>query len=148
MIGKLWRGETGLTLLEVVLSMAVLGIASLSFINFFGSTFGASMQAGRISQASVMAQETMEVLRVNTYGELLQLGAELSGGIFPCPTATVSSKTMFINGFDGLQCNYSITCDVLEFDGYTIQGLRLDAAVRQREGRLVARITSFVPKDL
>ncbi len=141
------RCESGLTLLEVVLSMAVLSIVSLSFLNFFASGFGAIVQAGRISHAAALAQEKMEELRVNTYGELLQMGMELSDGNFPCPTAAVSSSPISIIGYDEYQRFYRIACHALEFDGYLLQGLSLEVVVQQGEGRKVAGFTSFVPKD-
>ncbi len=144
---KLWRSEKGLTLLEVVLSMAVLSIVLLSFTNLFSSGFAASVQAGRTSQAAALAQEKMEVLRAHSYGELLQLGGVLNEGVFPCPAAAVSATPAAIGGFDGLILDYSMSCDLLQFDGYPVQALRLDVVVRQEEGRLLVHYTSYVPKD-
>ncbi len=143
---RLWRCEEGVTLLEVVLSVAILSIVGLSFTNLLSSGFTASVQSGRTSQGAVLAQEKMEVLRAHTYGELLQMGAALNGGVFSCPTAAVSSIPAAISGFDSLELNYSITCYLLHFDGYPVQALRLEVVVRQEEGRQVARFISFIPK--
>ena len=140
------RSEVGLTLLEVVLSVAILSTVALSFVNLFGSGFGASMQAGRISQATVLAQEKMEVLHAHSYAELLQRGVELSGGIFPCPGNAVSSTPEDVSGFDGLQRYFSMQCDLLEFDGYMLEGISLEVVVQQGEGRALARFNSFIPK--
>ena len=143
---RLWRCERGLTLLEIVLGMALLSIVLLSLANLFSTGFAASVHAGRISQAAVLAQEKMEVLQAHTYEELLQMGAVLNDGVYPCPGAAVSSTPEFISGFEGLLLNYSMTCDLLQFDGYSLQGLRLDVMVQHEEGKQTVRFTSFIPK--
>jgi hypothetical protein len=126
--------------------MAALSIVLLSLVNLFSTGFAACVHAGRTSQAAVLAQEKMEVLRAHTLEELLQKGTVLNDGVYPCPGAVVSSTPEVISGFEGLLLNYSMTCDLLQFDGYPLQGLRLDVMVQQEEGKQTVRFASFIPK--
>ncbi|MEW5922020.1 MAG: hypothetical protein AB1796_13965 [Bacillota bacterium] len=138
--------EDGLTLLEVVFSMTLLGIVLLSFTSLFSCGFAASVQAGRTSQAAALAQEKMEELRACSYAELLAMGAELNGGTFPCPSE-VSSIPVVQAGFAEFKRYHTLACETLEFDGYIVRGLRLEVVILQGVDREVARFISFVRKD-
>lgn len=144
----MYRSETGLTLLEVILSVAILSIVSLTFINLFGSNYAISVQSGRTSQASALAQEKMEVLRANSFADLVQMGSELDSEANSCPMIAGSSIPVSIKDYDELQYYYGICCHELEFDGYTVKGLRLEVGILQGEERVVVRITTFVPEGL
>ncbi len=135
--------EEGLTLLEVVFSMAILATVILSFINLFLSGYAASIQSGRISQAASLAQETMEELRACSYAELLAIGSELEVGSSFCP-GFVSSTPEDVPGFPGFTRYFTITCDVLEFNEYMLKGLTLEVVVLQEKNREVARYAFFM----
>lgn len=141
---SLRRDEQGLTLLEVVLSMAILSVVLLAFTSLFGSGFGASVQTGMMSRAAALAQEKMEVLRAHTFEELLAKGAELTGGDFTCPHAAATSPLKEIDGF----CvYYSIFCKQLELAEYSLPALCLEVII-EKEGRQLARLVSFVPEGV
>ncbi len=142
------RSEKGLTLLEVVLSVAILSIVSLTFINLFGSSFAVSVQSGRTSRATALAQGKMEVLLANSFEELAQMGSELNIGVNSCPMMAGSSVPVFIKDYDELAYYYNIHSHEMKFDGYTVKGLRLEVAILQREERELVRITTFVPGEL
>lgn len=147
--GKMMRtGEEGLTLLEIVFSMAVLSVVVLSFTNLFASAFGASVQTGRTSQAAAVAQEKLEVLGSRSYDELLLLGEELNGGVFPCPGGAASSIPADVSGIEGLRWYYSLTCDSFDFDGFLLQVLRLEVVVLDEGDRQLARFGSYVQEGL
>ena len=132
--GKKSRQEKGLTLLEVVISVALLSIILLSFTNLFSNNFAASIQTGRITQAAALAQEKMEELLSCSYDELLHTGAGANGVPFA------------LDDFDGFFCSYNIIDETLELDGYPVDGLRLEVVILQGEEKQVAKFTSFVHK--
>lgn len=138
--------EDGFTLLEVVISAALLAIVVLSLAGLFGSGFAASIKAGQITQAAALAQETMEELRACSYAELLALGAELNDGFFPCP-GEVCSKPEQVSGFEGFTRYYTLACHTIEFDGYLVDGLRLEVTILQQADREVVSYISFVRRD-
>ena len=144
----MYRSEMGLTLLEVVLSVAILSIVSLTFINLLSSSFAVSVQSGRTSQATALAQEKMEVLRTNSFEELVNIGSELGSGTNSCPMIAGSSTPVFIKDYDDLQYYFGIRCHELEFDGYTVKGLRLKVTILRGEEREIVHITTFVPRGL
>ena len=125
----MWRAEAGMTLLEVVLGVALLSIVFLSFTNLFAVGLGASLQSGQISQAAMLAQEEMELLRANSYGVLSAKAAAGHGISLP--------------GSQNFQPLYRISNETLLFGGYPVRGLRLDVIIMQGESEVV-RFISFV----
>lgn len=123
------HAEAGMTLLEVVLGVALLSIVFLSFTNLFAGGLSASLESGRISQAVLLAQEKMEILRASSYTELLAMPAQGLGASLP--------------GSDNLQYYYRIVDETLLFGGYPAQGLRLNVIIMQGEREIVS-IVSFV----
>lgn len=117
-----------MTLLEVVLGVALLSIVFLSFTNLFAVGLGASLQSGQISQAALLAQEEMELLRANSYGVL---SAKTAAGHRTMP------------GSQNFQLLYRISGETLLFGGYPVRGLRLDVIIMQGESEVV-RFVSFV----
>jgi len=123
------RAEAGMTLLEAVLGVALLSIVFLSFTNLFAGGLSASLESGRISQAALLAQEKMELLRANSYAELSTMSVQGHGASLP--------------GSENLQYYYRIVDETLQFGGYPAQGLRLNVIIMQGE-REVVSIVSFV----
>ncbi|HAP31527.1 MAG TPA: hypothetical protein DCQ14_00505 [Firmicutes bacterium] len=123
------RVEAGMTLLEVVLGVALLSIVFLSFINLFAAGLGASMESGRVSQAALLAQEEMELLRANSYGVLSAKGAAWLGASLP--------------GSENFQPRYLISGETLLLGSYPVRGLRLDVIIMQGD-RGIVRVFSFV----
>lgn len=126
------RDEAGMTLLEVVMGVALLAVVFLSFTNLFAGGLHASLESGRISQAALLAQEKMELLRTSSYAMLWAKRTEGHGGVLP--------------GSENYQYFYRITGETLLFDGYPVHGLYLDLIIMQEE-REVARVVSFVRKE-
>jgi prepilin-type N-terminal cleavage/methylation domain-containing protein len=54
------KTDKGMTLVEVVISLAILGIITVVFLGMFTSGFGGIISAGKYSQAEYEAQEAME----------------------------------------------------------------------------------------
>jgi len=123
------RAEAGMTLLEVVVGVALLSIVFLSFINLFAAGLGASLESGRVSQAALLAQEEMELLRSSSYGVLSAKGAAWLGASLP--------------GSENFQPRYRISGETLLFGGYPVRGLRLDVIIMQGDSEVV-RVVSFV----
>ena len=137
---RLCKQENGLTLLEVVICLALLSILLLSFSILFNYSLDISNEAGRISQASFLAQEEMEKLLSNSYTDLLALGVSLNGGSFPA-----SSTPKPLGAYDEFLYSYSIAYETLIFNGYPVQGLRLEVLlILQEDGRQIAKFTTFV----
>ena len=126
--------EKGLTLLEVVVSIALLSIILLSFTNLFSSSLAASVQAGKTTQATALAQEKMETLLGCSYDELIEKGAELNG------------IPIVLDDFEDFTYYHNITSDTLELGGYRINGLRLEIGIIQGRKQLV-KYTTFVHKE-
>jgi prepilin-type N-terminal cleavage/methylation domain-containing protein len=53
------NNQKGLTLLEIILSMAILGILAISFLTMFSSGFKSIIKAGNKSVAAYDAQQSM-----------------------------------------------------------------------------------------
>jgi len=138
-----YTSRKAFTLLEVVVCLGLISIVLLSFTRLFINSFAATVQAGQTTQATALAQEKMEALLSYSYADLLDLGAELNGGFFSCPSE-VSSVPAAIEGFDNFFCYYTIAYDTLELDGCPVDGLRLEVIILQGEEKQVVKFLSFV----
>ncbi len=127
--------ENGLTILEFVVSLALISIALLSFANLLSSSLAAAVQAGRITQAAALAQEKMETLLSYSYGELAAEEAEQG------------EASLALENFAGLTCSHNITSEGLELDGYRIEGLRLEVGATLEGGKEFAKFVTFVCKE-
>lgn len=129
---EMQNADAGMTLLEVVLGVALLGIVFLSFTNLFAGGLGASLESGRITQAALLAQEKMEQLRANSYASLLAQQGQVHGGALP--------------GSDNLRYSYHISGETLLFGSHPVHGLRLDLTILRGE-KAVVRFVSFVREE-
>jgi prepilin-type N-terminal cleavage/methylation domain-containing protein len=57
---KLLKNKQGLTLVEIIISIAILGIIAVAFLGMFTVGFKGIMSAGRNSQAGYIGQKVME----------------------------------------------------------------------------------------
>jgi prepilin-type N-terminal cleavage/methylation domain-containing protein len=57
---KLLKSKQGLTLVEIIISIAILGIIAVAFLGMFTVGFKGIMSAGRNSQAGYIGQRAME----------------------------------------------------------------------------------------
>jgi prepilin-type N-terminal cleavage/methylation domain-containing protein len=57
---KLLKSKQGLTLVEIIISIAILGIVAVAFLGMFTVGFKGIMTAGRNSQAGYIGQRAME----------------------------------------------------------------------------------------
>ena len=125
------NGETGLTLIEVVVCTALFSILLISYSHLFNSTLAISGEAGHITLAACLAQEKMEEL-------LATPAAELVPG---------SSETLPLDFGAGLSYTFAITPETLLLGGHAVHGLRLEVAVLQEGGGQIAGFTSFIRQE-
>lgn len=59
---KYVRDKKGLTLVELLISMAILGIILVAFLSYFGFSFGNIVGAGGRTQAAHQAQSVVEAM--------------------------------------------------------------------------------------
>ena len=57
------NSDKGFSLVEVVVSMAILAILTLMLLNYFGSSVSHNVQMSKNQKATLFAQETMEELK-------------------------------------------------------------------------------------
>lgn len=134
--------KKGFTLIEVVVTMAVLGVLIVSMLAFLSSSFTNSFRAGSRSQAAGLAQEKMEELRAHSYEGLLELAANLQGD-FSCP-AIVFIEQKEVEGFPGFNQRHSLTCCILEIEGLEIKGFKIEVEVSCEKSGISSSFTSFV----
>ena len=130
--GARGNGETGFTLIEVVVCTALFSILLISYSHLFNSTLAISGEAGHITMAACLAQEKMEGLLSVPVADLV-------------PGFSESVPLYFGAGF---YYDCAVVPDTLYLDGYTIQGLRLEVAVLQEGGRQIAGFTSFIRQEI
>jgi prepilin-type N-terminal cleavage/methylation domain-containing protein len=129
---KYIKGKKGLTLLELIVSIALLSIALLSFGNLLSSSLAATVQAGRVTQAASLAQERMETLLSCSLDELCAQETAPDGVLIP------------LDGFDRFRCSQIVREDSLVLGSYQIDGLRLEVEIALDEGRELAKFVTFV----
>jgi prepilin-type N-terminal cleavage/methylation domain-containing protein len=74
------QNRTGLTLLEVMVALVILGLVATGFLETFAGAFRATARARTWAQALVYAQEGQETVRVGGSGEALRDAGSLGGG--------------------------------------------------------------------
>ncbi len=75
----------GFTLLEVVVALAIIGIAGVAALEAFGAEARAADRAQQALPAAVLAQERMGRLALLATPELARLPDSLARGTFPVP---------------------------------------------------------------
>lgn len=105
------RGQSGYTLVEVMVSIVVLGIVALSFFELFSSLIRSAILMKRKSVALTLATNQMEYLRSLPYNNLAVVG----GGIIAAsPLPVTTNKTV-----DGVKYTIRTSVNYLDdaFDG-------------------------------
>lgn len=74
------HSRTGLTLLEVMVALVILGLVTTGFLETFAGAFRETARARTWAQALVYAQEGQEAVRVGGSGEALSDAGPLGGG--------------------------------------------------------------------
>ncbi|MBI3989667.1 MAG: prepilin-type N-terminal cleavage/methylation domain-containing protein [candidate division NC10 bacterium] len=82
--------EQGLTLLEVLIASAVMAIAILALAGMFPSAYQNVKYGGEITRATALAQEMMEILRNESFGNLASYDGRSTGA---CGSGTDSVST-------------------------------------------------------
>ena len=70
----------GMTLLEAIVALVILGLVVLSYLELFAGTVRSSDQAQTWSQAVVYAEDAMETAKLEVAGPRVVLGERLGGG--------------------------------------------------------------------
>ncbi len=78
-------GEHGFTLLEVVVALAIIGIAGVAALEAFGAEVRAADKADQGLPAVALAQERLGRLALLATPELARVPDSLAGGTFPAP---------------------------------------------------------------
>ncbi len=73
-------GRRGLTLLETMMALVILGLVSLAYLELFGRTVRATESARDWSQAVAYAEDGMEQLKLALEGEQQAGYQDLGGG--------------------------------------------------------------------
>jgi Tfp pilus assembly protein PilV len=91
------RSQTGFGLIELLISMTMLNVAILALVAAFQSGGVALQRAGRISTASALADQQMEVFRAVTYPNIfLDTASESTArtdSTYNCDTALTSCSS-------------------------------------------------------
>jgi len=69
---KMLNNQKGLSLVEVLISLAILGLIAVTFLNVFLTAFNNSIKAQEITNYTYATQSVVEELRSYDYGTLIQ----------------------------------------------------------------------------
>ncbi|NDL68235.1 prepilin-type N-terminal cleavage/methylation domain-containing protein [Anaerotalea alkaliphila] len=110
------KSESGLTLVEVIISVAIIGIIAVSFLNMFSFSFDSIYSMGRKTEATRIAQGYMDLYYENepVYNKLSDIADEVMAADGVPIQYTVSSPIVIGPNTDGL---YSVTITVFYRDG-------------------------------
>jgi prepilin-type N-terminal cleavage/methylation domain-containing protein len=72
--------RAGLTLLETMVALVILGLVVLAYLEVFGATARASNDAATWTQAVTYAEQGMEVAKLDVQGAVLRGPETLEGG--------------------------------------------------------------------
>src|ERR1700733_12016496 len=86
-------GEAGFTLVELMITIVIVGMIVIAFFDLFGSLIQSTITAQRQSVAVTLATNQMEYLRSLPYGNLA-----VQGGSIYATTLIPASKTQVVNG--------------------------------------------------
>lgn len=76
------NSSKGFTLLEIIISLAVLVVGVISLVSMFGSGFSMAGISEQSSTAVFLAQERMEQLRNETYANIINEARSATGFAF------------------------------------------------------------------
>jgi len=99
-------GEAGFTLVELMITIVIVGMIVIAFFDLFGSLIQSTITAQRQSVAVTLATNQMEYLRSLPYGNLA-----VQGGSIYATTLIPATKTQIINGV-----KYTITTSISYVD--------------------------------
>ena len=84
--GHLKRKDAGFSLVEIILSIAILAIISIPLLMYFSDSVKHSAMMGTKQKATLLAQQVKE--NIETDDEFLQRMLEVTGAVAPAPSAT------------------------------------------------------------
>ena len=89
---KWTNSSKGFTLIEVVISMALIGIVIVSFLNIFTTGFMGIVRSGHRADAAYQSQQEMtnKLIQENSFIDATSISYNFSGG----PTITVDVSIM------------------------------------------------------
>lgn len=139
---KLFSPREGFTLVEIAVSIALLGLVAASILSLLGGSYLSLYTGGRRSQAAALAQAKMEELRALSFEELLEEGKRINPG-FTCPGRACTGRQE-VPDFPGFSLRYALECKTLEQAGFSLEGLIVEVEVCYGEEKRSVFLTSFV----
>lgn len=136
------KSEKGLTLLEVIISIAIIGIISTAFLSLFGNSFVSIASFGEKSEDLMSASDVLE--QVYLYNEsytedTLKVKLEGLSGDQKSDVSIDASVT------EGKKFNYYFTDASSEVSGKAINGFKLTVAFPNASKGEMEKLTSFIP---
>jgi prepilin-type N-terminal cleavage/methylation domain-containing protein len=102
---KLLKNNNGLTLVEIIISIAILGIIAVTFLGMFTVGFKGIMSAGKNSQAGYVNQKAME-------NRIVDLPVTGEANV---TTSTDNGESVTIN-FEGVSITVDGKIEMVHFD--------------------------------
>lgn len=138
---KKLKENKGLTLLEVIISLAIFGILIAGFIRFFGDSFVSMVSYGNKSKAVLEASEVME----KSYsGEIALDKADDLEGMGGEHVENPLSSELY-RKTEEQKFNFYIEDVNLDIDGNTVEGKNLNVIWFYEDGNRYVRLSSFIP---
>ena len=122
----MFRKESGFTLVELVASIAVIGIVTTSVVSLFGSIQSTQRRTAYMETATRAAQRQMESLRNNNYnnltaGQTIDFTAQLP--------ATLKNKTGTVTVSEPNPGLKRVDISIVYYEGTTQQQVNLSSLV-------------------
>lgn len=130
------KNDKGLTLIEIIIALAILGIIVVAFLNMFTSGFGTIFSMGRRTQAT---QEAQSIIDAVVTGGTVPSQANLEGSYNDLYASASSNVSRYF-----IENDYAVSIGVGE-DAQTIVQSRVTVVVFFNNGKDYVRLSTVVP---
>ncbi|RJX28007.1 MAG: type II secretion system protein [Dethiobacter sp.] len=130
--------EDGFTLIEIAVTIAILGLVMITFGSFFTGSYVNVFAAGRKTQALNLAQEKMEELKSRGYHSL---GNEY---LEDKENYSFAEEYPEFGETQGFRREFRLQRESLMIKGYEAAGIKVEVSVSYQSNRRSVSLTSFI----
>lgn len=145
---KLMRNQRGMTLIELIIAIAILGIISVTFLNMFGSGYTHIFRAGNRTKTIAELQAIIDKSHTQEFVDAAAIETYFNGN----PDGRIFNKVANIGDIDtkiaGKDVNYHIGAleTIVNSGTNVVDGYQVTIALFFNNGKDAVKVTTFVIK--